>query len=197
MAKKYVAITGGIGSGKSAVLEILRGLNYPVFSCDEIYKEVIQSAAYIEKVQALFPGVVKDGCIDRKGLGKVVFNDKERLKELNDLAHPLIMAVLIQCMNESQGEIVFAEVPLLFEGNFENLFNEVLYITRDNDQRIAAIVDRDKISADDAQKRIDSQFDGASIEGKRRLKNCNAKVIDNNKTKEDLKNTILDYLSRS
>lgn len=197
MAKKYIAITGGIGSGKSAVVEILRGLTYPVFSCDELYKEVIQSAAYIEKVQASFPSAVKDGRIDRKVLGDMVFNDKKKLEQLNALAHPLIMSLLIQRMKAIPGEIVFAEVPLLFEGNFENLFDEVIYITRDNDQRIAAIVNRDKISADDAQKRIDNQFDGTSIEGKRRLKNCNAKVIDNNKTKEDLKNKILNYLSRS
>ena len=195
MAKTYIAITGGIGSGKSAALEILRDLGYPAFSCDEIYKDVIQSVDYIKSVEALFPAAVKNEAIDRTALSEIVFNNKEKLKQLNDLAHPLIMDSLFYEMKMANNEIAFAEVPLLFEGDFENLFNKVIYITRDNDQRIAAIIHRDKISTEEAQRRIDNQFDGTSVEGQKRLKNCNAKIISNDGTKADLKNKILEYLN--
>ena len=74
--KKLVAITGGIGSGKSLALQFLRELNYPVFSCDEIYKEVIVSKEYIELLEKSFPNVVKNGQVDRTALAETVFNNE-------------------------------------------------------------------------------------------------------------------------
>ena len=54
MSKQYVALTGGIGSGKSLAAQFLREMDYPVFSCDEVYKEVVQSSEYIQKLKILF-----------------------------------------------------------------------------------------------------------------------------------------------
>ena len=65
---KKVAITGGIGSGKSKVLSIIQNADYPVFSCDEIYKKVIVDEKYIKKIAEIFPTAVIDGKIDRKRL---------------------------------------------------------------------------------------------------------------------------------
>ncbi len=195
MAKIHVAITGGIGSGKSLALQFLREEKYPVFSCDELYKQVITSKEYIKKIEKLFPIAITAGQIDRAKLSEIVFNDEEKRRQLNSLAHPLIMDLLLRNMKEAESDIAFAEVPLLFEGNFENLFDKVIYITREKDQRIAAILQRDGISIDEAKKRIGSQFDGESEEGQKRLKNCNTKIIFNNKSKEELKREILELIS--
>lgn len=195
MAKIYVAITGGIGSGKSLVLQFLREMKFPVFSCDELYKQVIVSKEYIEKIEKLFPNAIKAGQIDRAKLSEIVFSDEEKRKQLNSLAHPLIIDLLLQNMKEAEGDIAFAEVPLLFEGNFENLFDNVIYITRERSQRVAAILQRDNISIEEAEKRIASQFDGTTEEGQKRLKNCNAKIIFNDKSKEELKREIFEIIS--
>ena len=58
MKSKKIAITGGIGSGKSLALRYMNEMGYPTFSCDEIYKEVIQSNAYVEQIALYFPDVI-------------------------------------------------------------------------------------------------------------------------------------------
>jgi dephospho-CoA kinase len=194
MSKLYVALTGGIGSGKSLAAQFLHEMNYPVFSCDELYKEVVQSDEYIQKLKSVFPTAVQDGKVERKILGEIVFNDEERLKQLNTLAHPLIMDLLMQKMKACDGNLVFAEVPLLFEGNFENLFDRVIYIARDRTQRAQAVLQRDGLSVEDIEKRIQRQFDGDTIVGQERLKKCNAIIIYNNGDKEGLKDKILETL---
>ena len=66
--QKKVAITGGIGSGKSTVSEIIKKSGYPVFSCDEIYGELLSDTAYIETLRTRFPSAVRNGKIDKKQL---------------------------------------------------------------------------------------------------------------------------------
>ena len=120
--KKKIAITGGIGSGKSTVLHIFGEMGYPIFSCDEIYREIIDTAEYVKKIEMTFPRCVVDGKVDRKLLASTVFGNGEALEKLNAIAHPLIMQRLLEEMKNCTSEKVFAEVPLLFEGNYEALF---------------------------------------------------------------------------
>ena len=195
MAKKYVAITGGIGSGKSLAAHFLRELNFPVFSCDELYNQVIQSKEYIDSVRLFFPEAVKDDCIDRGLLSQIVFDDDEKRKVLNNLSHPLIMNMLLEKMRASDGEVAFAEVPLLFEGGYEGLFDDIIYIARDKETRLFAVQQRNGLSRDEVEKRMNSQFDGLSTDGQKRMEACKAKVILNNGSKEDLRKAILDYLT--
>ena len=158
-----IAITGGIGSGKSCVLEEIKKHGYEGFSCDEIYKEVIRQKEYVEKIKDVFPSVVKNGKdgegIDRKELSRIVFQDEGALKQLNEIAHPLIMSALERKMNAAQGEYVFAEVPLLFEGNYQDIFDRVIVVLRDKKLRVEAIVRRDGVETREAELRIERQFD--------------------------------------
>ena len=183
--KKLIAITGGIGSGKSSAAQFLLEMGYPVFSCDEIYREVILSSSYIQKIASLFPECVVDGNIDKKILAKIVFSDEEKLALLNGIAHPLIMDALFKKMQACKEDIVFAEVPLLFEGNYENKFDSVIVIIRDIEMRIRSIMVRDGITKEEALNRIAVQFDYENSNG--RFKNCNAILIENNGTIEELK----------
>jgi dephospho-CoA kinase len=112
---KKIAITGGIGSGKSTVSNILKVKGYPVYSCDEIYAELVNSKIYIDEIKKVFPTAVKQGKIDKKCLAEIIFSDKQERTRLNEIAHPLIMQTLLARMNESDSQIVFAEVPLLLE----------------------------------------------------------------------------------
>lgn len=160
-----IAITGGIGSGKSLACQHLQALNYPVFSCDEIYKEIIISPIYVQKIQEIFPDCIQNGQIDRKLLANIVFNNEEKRKQLNAIAHPLIMQTLFEKMSKAQNNIVFVEVPLLFEGNHEKEFDKVIVVTRDQALRINSIISRDGITAEEAKARMQAQFDYSKLEG--------------------------------
>ncbi len=151
------AITGGIGSGKSAVSEIIRWQGYAVFSCDEIYKELLLKPSFIEKISSEFDGVLNfDGTLNRSKLSEKVFGDSAALEKLNAITHPAIMEeVLKKCSGE---RIAFAEVPLLFENGFERYFDGVIVVLRDTEERIAAVSKRDNLTRDNVILRIKSQF---------------------------------------
>lgn len=154
-----IAITGGIGSGKSLVSKYLSERGYPVFSCDKIYEEICGSREYLKKLSELF-GVeaVKNEKINRKYLSDLVFHDKESLKKLNGLSHPMIMSELMKKMDGEEGA-VFAEVPLLFEGNFEHLFDKIIIVYRPLQKRILSIMERDGATEEEALSRINHQVD--------------------------------------
>ena len=193
MAKIKVAITGGIGSGKSTALLYLKELGYPVFSCDEIYKEVISSKEYIDKIEEFFPEAVTNSCIERKILSEIIFNDPEKRALLNGIAHPLIMQKLYERMDNCKDELVFAEVPLLFECGFENEFDHVIVILRKEEKRIQSVQERDGISEEKIKQRMQSQFDYFSKDGQQRIKNCNAILLENctiEQLRMDLQNII-------
>lgn len=152
-----IAITGGIGSGKSTVAEIIRRQGYAVFSCDEIYNELLQNAAFVNKLAEEFDGVLTpDGAIDRIKLSEKVFSDKSALKRLNALTHP---AVMYEVLKKSEGHnLSFAEVPLLFENGYEKFFDGVIVVLRDEEERISSVIKRDKIDREKVILRIKLQF---------------------------------------
>ena len=110
-----IAVTGGIGSGKSTVCRILQEQGYPVFSCDEINRALWQEKDYLDGLRTRFPSCFTDGKPDKKALSALVFSDRKALERLNAYAHPRIYARLKEQM-ESVGRDCFAEVPLLFYG---------------------------------------------------------------------------------
>lgn len=188
--KKKIAITGGIGSGKSTVSNILRDKGYPVYSCDEIYKELINSKTYIKEIEKVFPVVVKQGEIDKKSLAEIIFtNEQERIR-LNKIAHPLIMQTLFERMNKTEREIVFAEVPLLLEGNFENLFDQTIVVLRNLEDRLKAVCERDGVSLEKTTERINAQFDYDDIQSKNRLQKIGAIFIENKGDFSALENNV-------
>lgn len=187
---KKIAITGGIGSGKSTAIKYIEEMGYPVFSCDEIYKTIRQSAAYVKRISSEFPNAVVEGQIDSKKLSEIVFLDKSSLEKLNKISHPLIMEELLKAMNASNSTLVFAEVPLLFEGGFEKLFDKIIVITRNRDERIYAVQKRDGCTNEEVERRLSSQFDYDSEEGKRRVKAANAHLIENYGRKTELEEKL-------
>lgn len=189
MAKK-IAITGGIGSGKSTVSNILRDKGYPVFSCDDIYAEIINSKTYINEIEKAFPDAVKQGQIDKKRLAEIVFSNEQARKKLNAIAHPLIMQTLLKQMKENENQIVFAEVPLLLEGNFENLFDKTIVVLRNREERIHSVCKRDGISNERAIERINAQFDYDDINSKNYLQKIGAIFIENKGDFSELENSV-------
>ncbi|MDE6677392.1 MAG: dephospho-CoA kinase, partial [Clostridia bacterium] len=131
---KKIAITGGIGSGKSLFCEILKEKGYSVFSCDSISKQLRKEEEYLSLVKDAFPECVINGSLSEFALSEKVFSDGAARKKLESISHPLIMQRLFAEMEKQP--VSFAEVPLLFEGGFEGSFDAVIALVRPKEARI-------------------------------------------------------------
>jgi dephospho-CoA kinase len=161
-----IAITGGIGSGKSTVAKYFKEQGYNVFSCDEIYSDLLNDDSFLKKIETAFGDVIdNNGKLDREKLAKKVFNDSKNLKLLNSITHPQIMNRAVELMENHK--LSFCEVPLLFVGGFENLFDNVIVVMRDKQKRAEAVSKRDNISIENANLRIKNQFDYDKLQKER------------------------------
>ncbi|MCD8286398.1 MAG: dephospho-CoA kinase [Clostridia bacterium] len=152
-----VAVTGGIGSGKTALCNWIAQEGNKVFSCDKIYGELIDfDHDFRSRILEAFPGARDaDDRIDRKKLSAIIFEDRKKRELLNSITHPLIMKRLLAEMGDYM--LSFAEVPLLFEGGYEKLFDKVIIMIRNEDERIDAIMQRSGLTYDEAIARIKAQ----------------------------------------
>lgn len=147
-----VAVTGGIGAGKSEFMRAVKELGIRTYSADEINAELLRDKRYIEKLSAAFPLAVKDGKVDKAALREEVFSNEKQRKTLNALAHPEIRRKI----EEITGDAV-VEVPLLFESGMTDLFDRVIVVTAGEDVRINRIVSTRNISKDLAKNIIKNQ----------------------------------------
>lgn len=147
-----VAVTGGIGAGKSEFMSAVKELGIRTYSADEINAELLRDKRYIEKLSEAFPLAVKDGKVDKSVLREEVFSDEKKRKTLNALAHPEIRRKI----EEITGDAV-VEVPLLFESGMTDLFDRVIVVTAGEEARINRIVSTRNISKDLAKNIIKNQ----------------------------------------
>lgn len=161
---KRVAVTGGIGSGKSALLAIFREMGYFGISCDEVSAQLWQDETYRSELAKIFPSCVCNGAINKSVLSALVFSDERSRAKLNEFSHPYILNRVLQSMTS---ELCFAEVPLLFEGGYEKLFDAVIAVRRAREERIAAVQSRSGLSRQEIERRINCQFDESKLEEKR------------------------------
>lgn len=185
-----IALTGGIGSGKSAAGNILKELGFPVFSCDEIYAELCGEKEFLEILNKNFPGCVKCGKLDRKSLSSTVFRDEAARRKLNALSHPLIMERVFEEM--SRYPVSFAEVPLLFECGAERAFDHIFVILRDQQRRIAAVRARSGLKREQILARMARQFCYPSDP---RSYPPNCILLENNGSLSDLKTALQKAIS--
>ncbi len=195
MKHKTIAITGSIATGKSTVIEIIKNLGYEVLDADKIAHELMEEGQinYRAIVDYFGPYIVdKKNKIDRRALGQVVFNDKEKLEKLNQLTHPNIFKEIERRIESSQEKISFLELPLLYELRVKDElamdFDEVWLVYVDEKTQLKRLVERNQIDEKEAKKLIASQM---SIEEKRRLADF---IIYNDSSKEATREQIVKKL---
>lgn len=155
-----VALTGGIASGKSEILTHLMMSGYVIYSTDSLAHDVLKQEGKQQVIDTFGMGVVSpSGEINRSALGKIVFNDNDKLKKLNEIIHPYVKLRIENIIKANPDlDIIFFEVPLLFESNMESIFDVTINIYCDIDMQIKRIVERDNRSVDDALNIIRSQM---------------------------------------
>ena len=155
---KLIAITGGIGSGKTSVSKIIKSLGYKVFSADETYSELLNDKSFVKTIYDALDIKSTNYVFDRKLVANKVFNDNDCLKKLNDITHPLIMKKMLENSKNESG-VIFNEVPLLFESGYQNLYDEIIVVKRSLEDRVNSVTKRDGISKNDVLARINNQYD--------------------------------------
>ena len=155
-----VGLTGGIGSGKSAVAERLAALGAVVIDVDRLAREVVEPGTPgLEQVVTEFGREVvgPDGALDRKLLAAIVFADPQRLAALNAIVHPLVALRSSEIAAEAADDAVLvADVPLLVENNLEGAYDVVVVVDAPEDVRLRRLVERG-MDEDDALARMAAQ----------------------------------------
>lgn len=158
----FVAVTGGMGVGKSRVCQIFREQGYAVNSSDDLghrclQKEDIKKALFEKWGKGIFDS---DGSVNRQRLGQIVFCSLEDLKALEALTHPCIRIQTKiwkqECERENQ-KIAFVEVPLLFEKRGEKRFDFVVVVTA-SQENVENRLKKSGIKVDDMKKRMNYQL---------------------------------------
>ena len=191
-----IGLTGGIGSGKSTVSDILKEQGIPVVDGDRIAREVVEPhrPAYDEIVRVFGTEVLQqDGTLNRKHIGEIVFSDPEKLSMLNSITHKEIYRVILErleSLKETGTALVFLDVALLFETGFDQLTGRVWVVDAPDAVRVERIQKRDGLREEEILKRIQSQMS-------REMRNTKGDlVLDNSKGREELKAQILQELKQ-
>ena len=199
-----IGLTGGIGTGKSTVSQILQEKKFPVIDLDTISHEVIKIPKVIEKIVENFGKEVLENSgnfenennatrISREKLGKIIFENKEKRLLLNSIMHPEILHTMREQISKykKNNKIIFVEIQLLFEVQWEKEFDYILLISAKKNTQIRRILERDKRSENDALNIINSQL---PLDEKKKRSDF---VIENDGNIEELKEKIdkfLEYL---
>ena len=155
--KYVIGITGGTGAGKSVVSAYLKKRGATIIDADALSREITKEGGIaLPEIDKAFPGVIKDGVLDRKALGRIVFSDSGKLSVLNEITHKYIKKLTEERIENADGLIIL-DAPLLFEAGEDKLCDKVVFVTADEDVRIKRIMARDNLSFEDAKQRIDAR----------------------------------------
>lgn len=159
MTPILIALTGGIGAGKSVLSRVLRCLGYEVFDCDSEAKALMDRDDVIKARLAaeIAPEVISGGKINRKILAEIVFADADRLSALNAIVHSAVKEHLQRWRNGRDASVAFVETAILFESGLNRLVDAEWYVTAPPDIRIRRVMARNGLTATEVRRRIDSQ----------------------------------------
>ncbi len=158
-----LGLTGQTGAGKSTVAELFLQNDVPVIDADIVAREVISESKQCLADIALEYGIEvlgANGDLNRKKLSEIVFNDREKLRRLNVITFPYIIAKLNVIVSEYRSlntSLVVLDAPLLFESGANKLCDKVIAILSDKDIRLNRILIRDRLSDQQARSRINAQ----------------------------------------
>lgn len=169
-----VGLTGGIGSGKSTVAKVFEVLGIPVYYADIAAKQLMHED---EALKALLrehfgEAIYKEGKLDRSLLSSLVFNNKEKLELLNSLIHPATINAGLRWMEAQTTPYAIKEAALIFESGSQEHLDFVIGVYAPVSLRIQRVMERDKITREEVQRRMQYQIDEEM-----KMKLCNAVIV--------------------
>jgi dephospho-CoA kinase len=160
MSFKYaIALTGSIATGKSSVATIFKSYGFNIIDADMVAHKVLDDN-YIKISDIFGKEYVLDNRVDRKRLGTLIFSNKDAKKRLENLLHPLIFKEIerLSIERDRLQKVYIIDIPLFFETNRYPI-SKVIVVYTPKEIQLQRLIDRDKLSKEEALKRINSQID--------------------------------------
>lgn len=164
-----VGLTGGIGSGKTIVSLQFEQLGVPCFFADRVAGAYYRDREFCEQLRPIFGDAIFDADAnpDKRKIAEIVFADEEKLKQLNSIIHPRVMADFDVWINQHiDYPYLIQENAILFEHGFEKIFDKTIMVYAPQEVRIRRVIKRDNTTYQAVKARMDNQMDD---EEKRRL----------------------------
>ncbi|MBC8266099.1 MAG: dephospho-CoA kinase [Flavobacteriales bacterium] len=157
---KKIGLTGGIGVGKTFVSNVFSKLGIPVFLADIQAKKCMSESDDLKKAIAINFGnnIYKEGILQKDILANIVFNDAEKLTQLNKLVHPIVQNKFEIWQKEQTAPFVLKEAAILFESNAHIGLDGVICVTAPLETRIKRVIQRDNCTKESVLKRIENQM---------------------------------------
>lgn len=152
-----IGITGGTGCGKTTLLRLIGDMGGLVLDCDAIYHDLLSTDAdLLRAIENRFSGTVRHGFLDRKALGRLVFDDKVALQDLNTITHGAVKREVLRRLEEKPRLAAIDAIALL-ESGLGELCDVTVAVTAPEELRVQRLIQRDGIPEDYARKRIAAQ----------------------------------------
>ena len=154
-----VGLTGGIGSGKSTVINYFKELGITCYQADDEAKKLMNSdKGLIKKIKNSFgDSIYINSKLDRKKLSTIVFTDKQKLELLNSIVHPYVNRHFENYCKGLEDIYIIKEVAIIFEIGTQNKFDKIILVRAPKEDRVKRIIKRDKCNRQDAINRINNQ----------------------------------------
>jgi dephospho-CoA kinase len=165
-----IGLTGSIGMGKSQTAQLFAAENISVHDSDAVlHRLYAKGGAAVDKIASVFPGAVRDGAVDRAALSALVTGDAQKLRQLEELVHPLVAADRDAFLRQTKADIVVLDIPLLFETGAQDEVDAVVVVSAPSEVQRARVLARPGMTAEkfealharqlpDAQKRQQAHY---------------------------------------
>ncbi|ECB9704318.1 dephospho-CoA kinase [Listeria monocytogenes] len=193
---KTIGLTGSVATGKSTVSNMIQQAGIPLVDADIAARKVVEPGTEgLKEIVAYFGEEVllADGTLDRAKLGEIIFKDKEKREKLNEITHPRVKDYMLEARERffrSGEELVFFDIPLLFESHLESLVDQIVVVWTTPETELKRLMERNNLTKEDALRRIESQM---GIDEKARKADF---VIDNNESLEKTQKQVYTFIER-
>ena len=162
-----VAITGGIGTGKTTISNMFSDKGVPVFNSDEIAKEIMNTNSLLknEIVTAFGDKVYDKNRLNKEYLSDAIFNNETLLKKINAIVHPYVADEFNSWIEEQDSKYIIYESAIIFENQAEDFFDKIICVTASEEDVISRVMKRNNFSVDKIKSIINKQLpNGAKIQ---------------------------------
>ncbi|EHV5202402.1 dephospho-CoA kinase [Listeria monocytogenes] len=193
---KTIGLTGSVATGKSTVSNMIQQAGIPLVDADIAARKVVEPGTEgLKEIVAYFGEeiLLADGTLDRAKLGEIIFKDKKKREKLNEITHPLVKDYMLEARERffrAGEELVFFDIPLLFESHLESLVDQIVVVWTTPETELKRLMERNNLTKEDALRRIESQM---GIDEKARKADF---VIDNNESLEKTQKQVYTFIER-